>query len=338
MAKKLDFSLLKGPEKAAALLLALGEEQSAKILSFLGHDEIKEISKAMTQLGTVGSEVIENLCIEFSSQISSSGSLVGSLDTTERFLRRVMDAKTVNAIMDDIRGPAGRTMWDKLGNINETILANFLKNEHPQTVAVVLSKIKSEHASRVLSVLPEEFAIEVITRLLNMENVKKEILNDIEKTLRTEFMSNLVLTNKQNPYELMAEIFNNFDRATENRFMSALEKIENSSAEKIKSLMFTFDDLIKLDGPSVQAVLRKIDKDKLSTALKTASQEIKDLFFGNMSERAAKIMKEDMAASGPVRLKDVEQAQNEIIITVKEMAHNDEIIIMSGNAEDEMVV
>ena len=149
--------------------------------------------------------------------------------------------------MEEIRGPAGRTMWDKLGNVNEAVLANYLKNEYPQTVAVVLSKIKSEHAARVLAALPEDFALECVSGMLRMEPVQREILDKIEQTLRTEFMSNLARTSKRDSHEMMADIFNTFDRQTEARFIAALEERNREAAERIRALMFVFEDLSKLD-------------------------------------------------------------------------------------------
>ena len=163
--------------------------------------------------------------------MSSTGSLMGSYESTERLLARFMQADKVGVIMEEIRGPAGRTMWDKLGNVNESVLANYLKNEYPQTVAVVLSKIKSEHAARVLAALAEEFALEVVQRMLRMESVQKDILDKVEQTLRVEFMSNLARTQKRDAHEMMAEIFNNFDRQTENRFLTSLEERSRDAAE-----------------------------------------------------------------------------------------------------------
>ncbi|HBM13887.1 MAG TPA: flagellar motor switch protein FliG, partial [Rhodospirillaceae bacterium] len=225
----------------------------------------------------------------------------------------------------------------KLANVNEVVLANYLKNEYPQTVAVVLSKIKSDHASRVLGALPESFAMEVIMRMLRMEAVQKEVLDDVERTLRNEFMTNLARTARRDSHEMMAEIFNALDRNTENRFMTLLEERNRDSAEKIKSLMFTFEDLQKLDPGGVQTLLRNVDKDKLGTALKGSSEQIKELFFSNMSERAAKILREDMNALGPVRLKDVDEAQMEMVNLAKDLAAKGEIIISEGGAEDELI-
>ncbi len=170
--------------------------------------------------------------------------------------------------MEEIRGPAGRNMWEKLSNVQEEILANYLKNEYPQTVAVVLSKIKPENAARVLAILPDELALDVINRLLRMESIQKDVIERVEQTLRTEFMSNLSQTSKRDAHEAIAEVFNYFDRQTETRFMTALEESNREAAERIKTLMFTFDDLVKLDSASAQTLLRQFDKDKLSLALK----------------------------------------------------------------------
>ena len=332
-----DFRGLTGPQKAAVFILALGQEQSAKIFARMDDEEIKELSQVMSTLGSVSSSVIERLFVDFADQLSSAGSLVGSFDSTERLLAQAIPQERVAQIMEEIRGPAGRTMWDKLGNVNEAVLANYLKNEYPQTVAVVLSKIKADHAARVLGMLPENFAMEVIMRMLRMESVQKEVLDHVEKTLRTEFMTNLARTARRDAHEMMAEIFNNLDRNTESRFISALEERNRESAERIKQLMFTFDDLIRVDGSGIQRLLRQVEKDVLATALKGASEEVKQLFFANMAERASKMLKEDIDSMGAVRLKDVDEAQSKIVVVAKALADSGEIVIAGQGEEDELV-
>ncbi len=334
---KEDYRSLTGPQKAAMLMLSLGEEHSAKLFGMMDEEEIKELSQIMANLGTVSANLVERLFVEFADQISSTGSLVGSYESTERLLMKSLPKDRVSTIMEEIRGPAGRTMWDKLGNVNEQVLANYLKNEYPQTVAVVLAKIKPDHAARVLSLLPENFGMEVIMRMLRMEAVQKEVLDGVEKTLRTEFMSNLARTQRRDAHELMADIFNNLDRNAENRFMSALEERNRESAERIKQLMFTFEDLTRIDAAGIQTLLRNVEKDKLALALKGASDSIKDLFFKNMSERAGKMLREDMEAMGPVRLRDVDQAQSLIVAMSKELAASGQIVISEGREEDELV-
>ncbi|MBO6838765.1 MAG: flagellar motor switch protein FliG [Alphaproteobacteria bacterium] len=332
-----DYRSLSGPEKAAMMILAIGEDNAVKLFTHMDDEEILEISQTMANLGTVSSNLVERLFVEFAEQISSTGSLVGSYESTERLLSKALDPDKVAQIMEEIRGPAGRTMWDKLANVNEVVLANYLKNEYPQTVAVVLSKIKSDHASRVLAALPESFAMEVIMRMLRMEAVQKEVLDDVERTLRNEFMTNLARTARRDSHEMMAEIFNALDRNTENRFMTLLEERNRDSAERIKALMFTFEDLQKLDPSGIQTLLRNVDKDKLGTALKGSSEQIKEMFFSNMSERAAKILREDMNAMGPVRLRDVDEAQMEMVNLAKDLAAKGEIVISEGGADDELI-
>jgi len=332
-----DYRTLTGLEKSAILLLSLGEEHTAKIFEQLDEDEIMQISQTMSTLGKVSANVTERLFVEFAEGMSSTSSLVGSLDSTERLLARVLGKDKVDNIMEEIRGPAGRTMWEKLSNVSEEILASYLQKEYPQTVAVVISKITPEHAARVLAMLPEGFAMEVIMRMLRMEAVQKEVLDDVEKTLRTEFMSNLARTNRRDSHEIMAEIFNNLERAVETQFMGSLEERNPEAAEKIRSLMFTFEDLAKLDPGALQTIIRTADKEKIPLALKGASDAMKDLFFSNMSERAAKIMKEDIAAMGPVRLKDVEEAQQAIVAVTKDLADRGEITIVTSKDDDELI-
>lgn len=336
-ATKEDPRQLSGAERSAIVMLALGEEHSAKLWQMMDEDEIKEISQVMSTLGSVSSTLVEKLLVDFVAQMSGTGSLLGSYEATERLIAKFMPEDKVSQIMEEIRGPAGRTMWDKLANVNETVLANYLKNEYPQTVSVVLSKIKPEHAARVLGALPEEFALEVVQRMLRMESVQKDILDKVEKTLRVEFMSNLARTAKRDSHEHMAEIFNNFDRQTEGRFIAALEERSRDSAERIKALMFTFEDLGKLDPGSIQTLLRHVEKDKLGLALKGATDTLRDTFFSNMSERAGKILREDMEAMGPVRLKDVDEAQMRMVNVAKDLANKGEIMIANKAGEDELI-
>ena len=324
-----DYNVISGQQKAAILMLSLDEERSASLFSLMDDEEIKELSVVMASLGKINSNVVEQLLQEFTEKISNTGTLIGTYESTERLLAKALDKDRVSVIMEEIRGPAGRTMWDKLGNVNEHVLANYLKNEYPQTIAVILSKIKAEHAAKVIALFPENFAMEIVMRMLRMDSVQKEVLDGLEKTLRK--------VTKRDSHELIADIFNSLDRNTETRFMEALEERNRESAERVKSLMFTFEDLIRVDSQGIQVLLRNVDKDKLAIALKGASDTIKDLFFNNMSSRAGKIIKEDMEAMGPVRLRDVEEAQQYIVTTTKDLANSGEIVVSEGKDSDELV-
>src|SRR6478672_640630 len=285
---------LSGPERAAVLMLALGEQHGAKIWNLLDDDDLRQLSIVMSTLGTVDAQLVEDLLLEFVGRLSASGALMGNYDATERLMQQYLPPDRVGGIMDEIRGPAGRNMWEKLSNVQEEVLANYLKNEYPQTVAVVLSKLRPEHAARVLAILPPELALDVVNRMLKMESVQKEVIERVEQTLRTEFMSNLSQTRRRDAHEVMAEIFNNFDRQTETRFLTSLEEDNREAAERIKTLMFTFDDLIRLDAGSAQTLMRHIDKDKLAVALKGATETVRQFFMSNMSTRAAKMLLDDM--------------------------------------------
>jgi flagellar motor switch protein FliG len=225
-------------------------------------------------------------------------------------------------------------MWDKLGNVHEAVLANYLKNEYPQTVAVVLSKVRPEHAARVLTLLPDSFSIEVVMRMLRMESVQKDVLDGVERTLRAEFMSNLARSTRRDSHEMMAEIFNNLDRASETRFVTALEERNRESAQRIKALMFTFDDLARLSSTAIQGLLRAVEKGKLPLALKGASESLRELFFKNLSERAGKMLRDDIEGLGPVKLRDVDEAQASVVALAKDLAAQGTIEIGEGKDEE----
>jgi len=299
--------------------------------------EIKILSRTMVRMGPITQEMLDALFAEFVTSISSNGSVAGNSESTQRLLMSFLPPDRVDAIMEEIRGPAGRNMWEKLSNVQEDVLASYLKNEYPQTIAVVLSKIATDHASKVLGALPEELAMDVVKRMLNLDPVQKEILEKIETTLRTEFMSTLSHSKRRDSHEQMAEIFNAFDRQTEARFITSLEEMDRAGAERIKQLMFTFEDLARLDTSAVQTLLAKMDKKELALALKGATDPIKEFFFANMSARSGKLLKDDMDAMGPVRLKDVDEAQSRMVLTAKDLAAKGEIVLNKGKADEQMV-
>ena len=327
---------MSGLQKASILMLAVGEEQAGKLFAAMHEDEIKAISSSMAQLGVVTAEAVEGLCGDFIDNFGTTGGLMGSFESTEGLLLKALPKDRVLQIMEEIRGPAGRTMWDKLGNVSEEILANYLKNEYPQTVAVVLSMIKPSHSAKVLTLLPDSFAMEVVMRMLRMEAIQKDVLERVERILRAEFMSNLARASRHDSHQLIAEIFNNFDRKAETRFLTGLEERNRESAEKVKSQMFTFTDLQRLSPAGLQVLLRAIEKDKLPIALKGTTETIRNLFLSQLSERASKMLRDDIAALGPVKMKDVEDAQVAITLVAKELAGRGEIDI-STSSDDRVI-
>lgn len=327
-----------GARNAAIFMLAIGEEKAVTMFSGMDDFEIRDISREMANLGKVTSDEMESVLMEFADAVGSGGgAVVGGWAQAEKYLMSFMPEDRVHDLMEEMRGPAGRTMWEKLANVSEDILANYLKNEYPQTVAVIVSRIRPSHASKVLAQLPEDLALEVIERILLMDNVSREVIESVEDSLRNEFMRNLAARQKRDSHEMMADIFNNFDRANEQKFMELLEKRNEEDADKIRALMFTFQDIMKTDDKGIQTILRDVEKDRLAIALKGASEDMRQRFLANMSERAAKILVEDMEAMGPVRVKEVDEAQNEIVAVAKGLADDGQIVLADEGGDDEFI-
>lgn len=325
-------------QRAAALMLALGQEHGGPIWEKLSIDEVKELSSTMAQLGRVPSPVIEHVLLQFSGELSSMASCHGSIESTERLLASFLPDDKVSEIMEDIRGPSGRTMWDKLSNVSEAVLAGYLRNEYPQTVAVILSKLRADHSARVLGALPDDLAVDVIQRMLRMENVQKDVLQQVEATLRTEFMANFARSQRRDPFEAMADIFNAMDRSTEETMLGALDTRSPEEAERIRALMFTFEDLSNLMPAAISTIVRQADKRMLALALKGANEEIRTLFMSTMTERSAKLLREDMASMGPVRARDCEDAQTGLVRLAKTLADTGEIVLVDPKSDDTMII
>lgn len=329
-----DIAKLTGRQKVAIVLLSMSEDNATKIFSLMSEEEITDISHAMSQLGAVSPEVVESVMGQLTADLAGDASFLGNLHTTEKLLEKILDKDRLQSLMDEIRGPQGRNTWEKLANVNEELLALYFRNEHPQTAALVLSKISPDHAAKVLSNLPDSFAFEIISRILNLGNVKKEILERVEKILRAEFISSIGKTQKSDSFEMLAEIFNNFDRNSESKFMAMLEASLPDAASKIKDKMFTFDDLVKIDTKGIQRLLREVEKSRLTLALKGASDSVKSVLFASLSQRAAKIIEEDLVALGPVRVKEVDNARAEIVAVAKSLIEKGEIDIVLDSNND----
>jgi flagellar motor switch protein FliG len=333
----LDIADLDGPQRCAILLLLLGQKHGQAIWAMLEEDEVKKVSYAMAQLGSIEPKLVETLIVDFVSRLSSTGAVTGSLERAEDLLMKVFPAERVTLIMADIKGASGRRMWQRLSHIDPEILANYLRNEYPQTVAVILSRLRADHTARILSIFPDDFAVDVMNRMLRMESIQKEALEHIEETLRNEFVTTIAQTSRRDAHELMAEVFNAFDRQTEARFLTALDETNRDAARKIRDLMFTFEDLTKLDPGSIQTLMRQVDKENLGKALKGAPESVRSFFFSNMSSRASKNLQDEMGAMGPIRLKDVDEAQNRMVNLAKDLADKGEIMISKNRAEEELV-
>ena len=337
MAPELDLQGLAGSEKAAMLMMAIGEEGAAQLLAMMEESEIRALSHHMANLGPAKTEVVEALLADFTRQLTGNGSVVGDCDSTERLLSRVLDRRRVDDIMNEIRGPDGRSLWSQLAGVEAQPLADYLQSEYPQTAAVVLSRLDPAQAAAVLSALTQDYAAEVVARMLKMDAVQEEVLREVEQSLRDDFMANLPQRAERDPHQMMATIFNHMDQTAEGRFLEGLDDRDRAAAERIKALMFTFEDLAKLSASAAQTLLSEADNDPLCLALKGASERLRSFFLSNMSERAGKMLREDMEALGPVRLREAEDAQSEIVELAKALAAKGDIAIADERGGDKLV-
>lgn len=329
--------LLNGSEKAAVILFSLGRERGAKLMEKLDEDEIRILSRSMAQLGSITSSVCERLLREFTDHFANSTAVVGTYESTEKMLSLFLSDERVMEIMGDIRGAAGRSMWEKLSTVNEQMLASYLQSEHPQTAAVILSKIRSSHAAKVVNVLPGQFRAEVLRRMIEMEYVQKDVLKDVEETLHSEFMVNYARMLGNDSHMRIAEILNQVDRTQLPAIMGEIEGEVPQSAEIIRSLMFTFDDLVKLDARSFRTIIQSIEIDTIILALKGVKDEVKETFFENLSDRVSTIVRSELELMGPVRATDVEGAQARVVRVAKDLEARGEILLEQNDRKRAMV-
>jgi flagellar motor switch protein FliG len=300
---------LNGVQKAAAIMLTLSEEEGGKVLEHLDDDEIRMLSAAMADMGSVSAAAMGSVVADFDQAVSLYSSVSGSLEKTEAILGKALPADQVKAIMDEIRQPS-RGVWKKLSSVDRGLLSAYLKGEHPQPLA-----------------------INVINRMLRLQPVQKEVLQQLEENLEADLLASFSIKKKMDTHAAMAEVFNSFDRTTETRLMDALEQVNATSSKRIRELMFTFEDLTKLDAAAMQTVIRAADKTMLAKALQGVSEVIMNVFLGNMSSRAAKTLGDDIASMQDLGRNEVESAQGELIRLAKGLIDRGEISKPKGKSE-----
>lgn len=338
MPKKEHESDLSGPEKAAVFLLTLGDEFAAQVFQRLDVEEIKAVGRQMAKIDHVDKEDIANLLKEFRSDEGAEDLFLSGDDMLEAALKKALQADKANEILEDIRSDWRLTLFQKARKLEPKVLVNFLRNEHPQTIALVLAVLDQQQAAAVLAELKEDQRIEVVMRMSELDKVSPEILVDIDRVLQEELLSVEGMEGQRlGGVEAVAEILNNADRALEASILEGVEEQREELADEIRRLMFVFEDLIGVDDRGVMAILKEVSTDDLKLALKTASDELKEKIFKNMSQRAVEMLKEDMEIMGPTRLKDVEAAQQAILKIAKRLEQEGKVQLSSGGSDDEFV-
>ena len=330
---------LTGSEKAAVFLLTLGEDFTSQVFQRLDDDEIKTVGRQMSKIDHVDKEDIASLLSEFRSDEGGNELFLSGNDMLESALKRGLNSEKANAILDEIRSDWRLTLFQKARKLEPKVLYNFLRNEHPQTVALVLSVLDVNQSAAILAELKEETQVEVVVRMAELDKVSPDILVEVDRVLQEELLSVQGMEGQRlGGVEAVAEMLNNADRALESQILEGVEEQRESLAEDIRRLMFIFEDLLTVDDRGIMSILKEVSTDDLKLALKTSSDELKNKIFANMSSRAVEMLKEDMEIMGPTRLKDVEGAQQAIIKIAKRLEQEGKVQLMKGGGGDDEFV
>ncbi|MCH6552028.1 MAG: flagellar motor switch protein FliG [Planctomycetes bacterium] len=330
---------LDGVTKAAILLLTVNHEAAGALLKELSTDMVEEVTRQLASLGEVPASLAEQVVEEFYSlRMGSEYVKEGGLDYAKMLLKDSLDSKLADKVVQQIQTQVQKTPFSFLQKAESENLLTFIQDEHPQTIALIISHLAHHKAAEILVGLPQQKQIEVVRRVANMEQTNPDVIKEVEAGLESR-LSNLLMQSaeKVGGVETVAEVLNLCDRATEKNIMEGIESEDPDLVESIRRLMFVFEDVLKVNDRGIQSVLKEVDNEELCVALRTASDELKEKIFSNMSARAADLVKEDMEYMGPVRLSDVEAAQQRIVDIVRRLEDAGEIII-SGRGEKDVIV
>jgi len=330
---------LTGKQKAAVLLVSLGPELSSLVFKHLRDEEIEELTYEIASLDKVMPEIREKVAVEFS-QLAQARRYItqGGIEQAKEILEKALGAQKATEIIQRLTASLQVRPFDFARKTDPAQLLNFIQHEHPQTIALILAYLHPEQAAVILSALPGESQVEVAKRLAILDRTSPEVLEEIEATLEKKLSSFATQDfTMAGGLETAVSILNRVDRSTEKTIMEALEEDDPELAEEIKKRMFVFEDIVTLDDRSIQRVLREVDSRELALALKAASEEVAERIYKNMSKRAAEMMREDIEYMGPVRLRDVEEAQQKIVSIIRKLEEAGEIIVARGG-EDEIIV
>jgi flagellar motor switch protein FliG len=329
---------MNGCDKAAIFLLFIGPDATSKVFDHLEDDEIKKIGQSMAGLGHVTRPVIDTVMQEYSTMTDPSS---GFFSQGEEFVKKVLEKslgpQKAEIILQELYSSRGEIV-DILANMDGKTIANFLSQEHPQTIAVILAKLKPKQSGEVISHLPQELQADVVMRIADVDQVSPEILAEIDEVVKREFTSmGGVQRFKVGGVDKVVEVFGHLDRSREKQILDALDVLNPPLAEIIRKHLFTFEDIFALDERSIQQIMREVSTETLTLSLKTCTDDLKDKIFRNISARAAEVIKEDLEVMGPVRLSDVEKAQTEIVKVASRLEEEGKIVIVGRGGDDVLV-
>ncbi len=317
-------------------MIALGIDKASNVLKNLSENEVEQISLEMARLQNVPAEVVSQVISEFYEMMMANNFIVqGGLDYAKELLEAAWGKKKAEDVIKKVEAETEVSAFYLLQTVDDKQLINFLQNEHPQTAALILANLKPRQAAAIISEMPEEMQYEIAYRIATMEKTSPELVEDIENVLR-EQLGNLFGGNlsKTGGVETVAEILNSVNRTAEKNILTHLRERDAYLADEVTNLMFLFEDIVHLPNATIQRILKEVDSKTLALALKATSNELKERVFKNMSERAAKMLKEELDYLGPVRIKDVEQAQKEILEAARRLEEQGEIMLVRGEEEE----
>ncbi|QGY40622.1 flagellar motor switch protein FliG [Pseudodesulfovibrio cashew] len=324
-----------GPQKTAIVLLALGDKFTAEVFKRMERNEIAAVSKAMLTTDSIPREQVLEVLKEYNEALAYGAELlVGGADQVKRLLTKSLDSETAKYIMDSLELDTGPTPFQELENVSPRILAQILRNEHPQTLALILGHLHPDQAADLISHLPAGVRAEVLMRLAKLEAVAEEMLMEVDKVLQSQLIAMGGKEGKKvGGVPAVAEILNAVDRNTEEEVLSEIEEESTQMAEDIRNLMFVFEDIKGIDDVAIRELLKEVSNEDLTVALKGASDELKEKFFKNLSERASTMIKEDLEIMPPKKLSEVEAAQQNIVKTVRRLEDEGKIVISRGGSD-----
>lgn len=331
---------LDGVTKAAILLLSLDHAAAGTMLKELSSDMVEEVTRVLAQLGEIPKNLTEDVIEEFyGMRLASLNASEGGLEFAKMLVREALDPKMADKVIGQMQTQVQKSPFSFLQRAESENLLTFIVDEHPQTISLIISHLSHHKASEILLGLPEHKQVEVVRRVANMEQTNPDVIRQVERGLEAR-LSNMLTHSmeKVGGVETVAEILNLCDRSTEKSILEGVETEDPDLVEQIRRLMFVFEDILLVNDKGIQAVLKEIDNDELILALKTASEELKEKIFGNMSTRASELVREDMEYMGPVRLSDVEGAQQRIVDVVRRLEESGEIVIAGRGGEKDLVV
>lgn len=335
MATEKSLVQMDGPKKTAILLLALGEQFASEVFKRMNRKELTAVSKAMVDLETVPKDVVESVLREYyQTMITGRETIRGGQEAVKNLLLPNLDDDTAKYLTDVLGLESGPVPFKDIGKVSPRLLAQILRNEHPQTLALIIGNLPSDSAAKLLTSLPAGVRTEILLRLANLEAVPEEMLMAVDKVLQSQLIAMGGKEGKKvGGVNAVAEILNAVDRATEEEVLAEIDEDSPGMADDIRNLMFVFDDVVNLDDRSVRELLKEISNEDLTLALRGSKDDLQDLFFRNMSERAGGMIKEDLEVMGPTRLSDVEEAQQNIVKIVRQLEDEGRIVVSRGGGD-----